>query len=410
MLATKNSARGETKIAMEKLDVVKEIRELKTQLAYSRKIGFFFGAGTSCTLNLPTIEKLTVDVEKALAGDLLENFRIIRDDLKATVKDVNIEDVLNQIRRIREITNDKIDKKYIAVSGEDAKDLDKAICKCIYDIITAGEEKADLTTPIKFLAWLNILNREHTKEIFTTNYDLIVEKSLEASRIPYFDGFVGAYEPFFCQESIEQAVGPSDITRNWIRLWKIHGSLSWFWKLDHVNKSQKIIRVGKFDKASNTDQELVIYPSKEKYDSSRKQPFVAYFDKLQNYLLDGEHLFIFTGYSFSDQHINDIVFNCLRQNKRLFCVVLFYKDSEVEALHKLPLSYMNLNVFGPTKAIVNGTLYEWDFKKDGLKEHEKVDSYFDEKSNKFKLGDFAELVNFLITSSGKAELLAAGKL
>lgn len=70
---------------------------------------------------------------------------------------------------------------------------------------------------------------------------------------------------------------------------------------------------------------------------------------------------------------------------------------------------MNLNVFGPTKAIVNGTLYEWDFKKDGLKEHEKVDSYFDEKSNKFKLGDFAELVNFLITSSGKAELLAAGK-
>ena len=165
-----------------------------------------------------------------------------------------------------------------------------------------------------------------------------------------------------------------------------------------------------FDQASHTDQELVIYPSKEKYDSSRKQPFIAYFDKLKNYLLDGEHLFIFTGYSFSDQHINDIVFNCLRQNKRLFCVVLFYKDSEVEMLHKLPLAYLNLNVFGPTKAIVNGTLYEWDFKKDGLKEHEKVDSYFDEKSNKFKLGDFAELVNFLITSSGKAELLEAGKL
>lgn len=395
---------------MEKLDVVKEIRELKTQLAYSRKIGFFFGAGTSCTLNLPTIAKLTADVEKALTGDLLKNFGVIRDDLKAAIKDVNIEDILNQIRRIREITNDKIDRTYLAVSGEAAKDLDKTVCKCIYNIITAGEEKADLTTPIRFFAWLNILNREHTKEIFTTNYDLIVERSLEASRIPYFDGFVGAFEPFFCQESIEQVAGPSDITRNWIRLWKIHGSLSWFWKLDSVNKSQKIVRVGKFDKASLTDQELVIYPSKEKYDSSRKQPFVAYFDKLQSYLLDGELLFMFSGYSFSDQHINDIVFNCLRQNKRLFCVVLFYKDSEVEALHKLPLSYMNLNVFGPTKAIVNGTLYEWGFKKDGLKEHENVESYFDEKSNKFKLGDFAELVNFLITSSGKAELLAAGTL
>lgn len=270
---------------MEKLNVVKEIRELKTQLAYSRKVGFFFGAGTSCTLNLPTIAKLTEEVEKLLTGDQLNNYVIVRDDLKATINDVNIEDVLNQIRRIREITNDKIDKTYLAVSGEAAQGLDKAICKAIYNIITAGEEKSDLAIPIKFFAWLNILNREHTKEVFTTNYDLIIERSLESSRIPYFDGFVGAYEPFFCQESIEQVVGPTDITRNWIRVWKIHGSLSWFWKLDHTNKSQKIIRVGKFDKASHADQELVIYPSKEKYDSSRKQPFIAYFDKLQNYLL-----------------------------------------------------------------------------------------------------------------------------
>ena len=73
-------------------------------------------------------------------------------------------------------------------------------------------------------------------------------------------------------------------------------------------------------------------------------------------------------------------------------------------------SHMNLNVFGPTKAIVNGTLYEWDFKKDGLKDKENFDSYFDEKNYKLKLGDFTELVNFFITSSGKTELLAAGKL
>lgn len=28
--------------------------------------------------------------------------------------------------------------------------------------------------------------------------------------------------------------------------------------------------------------ELLIYPSKEKYDLSRKQPFIAYFDRLKN--------------------------------------------------------------------------------------------------------------------------------
>jgi hypothetical protein len=253
--------------------------------------------------------------------------------------------------------------------------------------------------------WLNILNREYCKEVFTTNYDLIIEKSLEASRIPYFDGFVGAYEPFFWQESVEQSAGRDDMTRNWIRLWKIHGSLSWFWKQDSADAAQKIIRVGKFDKTSATDRELVIYPSKEKYDSSRRQPFIAYFDRLKSFLLTGELLFLFTGYSFSDQHINDIVFNCLRQNNRLFCIIFCFKDSEVEALHKLTASsYMNLNVFGPKKAIVNGTLADWQFTKPE-KDTEKFDSYWNEATSEFKLGDFNQLVHFLITYSGKAELL-----
>ena len=49
----------------------------------------------------------------------------------------------------------------------------------------------------------------------------------------------------------------------------------------------------------DNSKELVIYPSKEKYDTSRKQPFTAYFDRLANLLKSGELLFIFTGYSFS---------------------------------------------------------------------------------------------------------------
>ena len=125
----------------------------------------------------------------------------------------------------------------------------------------------------------------------------------------------------------------------------------------------------------------------------------------KNYLLNGELLFVFSGYSFSDQHINDIVFNSLRQNKRLLCIILFYKDAEVEAFHGFASSYMNLNVFGPNKAIVNGTMYEWEFKKNDLKDNEKFDSYYDDKNNELKLGDFKELVNFFIMSSGKAGVL-----
>ncbi len=392
---------------MGKINVIREVRELKTHLSYSKNVGFFFGAGTSCALKIPNVEQLTTGIEAKLTGDFLANFIIVKADLETAIieRKVNIEDILNHIRRIREITREKDNKKYEGVSGESAKLLDKEICAIIYDIIVEKEAVADIEKTKKFFAWLSLLNRDFSKEVFTTNYDLIIEKSLEASQIPYFDGFVGSYEPFFWQESIDQFVNKNDLTQNWIRLWKIHGSLSWFWKLDPKTKAQKIIRIGKIENIKKEENELVIYPSKEKYDSSKKQPFIAYFDRLKNYLLSGELLFVFTGYSFSDQHINEIIFNCLRQNNRLTALVFFFQDSEVESLHKQTSSYMNLNVFGPKKAIINGNLGEWEYISTDLKDNEKADSYWDEKDCKFKLGDFNELVNFLITISGKKEAI-----
>ena len=53
------------------------------------------------------------------------------------------------------------------------------------------------------MAWLNLQNRDYSKEIYTSNYDLIFEKSLEEVQIPYFDGFVGSYEPFFCLKMLK---------------------------------------------------------------------------------------------------------------------------------------------------------------------------------------------------------------
>jgi hypothetical protein len=393
---------------MNKINLIREIRELKTHFAYSKNIGFFFGAGTSCAQGIPNVEQLTKEIESTIAADDLLVFKLINDELKTTIdgRKPNIEDILNHIRRIREITSEKEDRKYQGISGKSAKKLDKRICEKIYSIILEKEKSANLENTKKFFAWLNILNRDFSKEVFTTNYDLIIEKALESSFIPYFDGFVGSYEPFFWQESIDKFVNKDDLTQNWIRLWKIHGSLSWFWKEDPISKLPRIIRIGKIENIKNEDNELVIYPSKDKYDSSRKQPFIAYFDRLKKYLLSGELLFIFSGYSFSDQHINEIVLNCLRQNNRLSVVVFFFKDEEVENLHKIISAYMNLNVFGPTKAIINGNLGKWQFDKTELKTStEKYDHYWDDSTNKFTLGDFNSLVNYLIINSGKKEAI-----
>lgn len=182
---------------MEKINILKEIRELKSQLSYAKNIGFFMGAGTSCALGLPNIAQLTVQVEKALIEPLSDLFNIIKTDLSKPDETISIEDILNQIRRIREITEERADRAFLGVTGTNARDLDVEICRNIYNLITEKEASADLTAPKKFFAWLNMQNRDFSKEIFTTNYDLIIEKSLEAIRAPYFDGFVGSYEPFF---------------------------------------------------------------------------------------------------------------------------------------------------------------------------------------------------------------------
>jgi len=390
---------------MVKFNLVREIRELKNQLSYSKKYGFFFGAGTSCALGVPNITTLTTCVESALQGAHQTNFKTIKDDLNTIHpdKEINIENILNQLRQIRSITGERSDKSYLDINGESATELDSVICKKIYEIISIKETSVNLQNTKKFFAWLTMQNRDFSKEIFTSNYDLIIEKSLEAIQIPYFDGFVGSYEPFFWPESIDRFVEKSDLTQNWIRLWKIHGSLSWFWKKNSDSNSHNIVRIGKISDIENIDNELVIYPSKEKYDSSKKQPFVAYFDRFKNVLLGGERLFIFTGYSFSDQHINEIAFNSLRQNNRLFILVFFYQDSEVEELYKISSPLLNLTVFGPKKAIINGTLGEWEYKDDDLNQNDKSEYYWDKTTNSLKLGDFNHFINFLITNSGKKE-------
>ncbi|PCH75951.1 MAG: SIR2 family protein [Flavobacteriaceae bacterium] len=392
---------------MNQANIIREIQELKNQLSYSKNVGFFFGAGTSTALGIPNIAQLTSGVEISLSADLKSHFSIIKSDLETTFpeKTINIEDILNQIRRIREITGEKSEKKYLEIDGVSAKSLDIEICNKIHEILSEKEKGADLRNTKKLMAWLNIQNRDFSKEIFTSNYDLIFEKSLEETQIPYFDGFVGSYEPFFLAENVERFVDNNDITKSWIRLWKIHGSLSWFWKKDKSKDSYRIVRLGKIDNIEKEGNEVVIYPSKEKYDSSRKQPFISYFDRLKTFLTNGELLYIISGYSFSDQHINEVIFNSLRQNNRLHIIVFAYSDDTIDELYKYSSSYLNLSAFGPKKGIVNGELVEWSINTTELEEDKNSAYYWEEESNELIIGDFNKLIDFIVTNSGKKDTI-----
>nr|WP_256378754.1 DUF87 domain-containing protein [Bradyrhizobium sp. URHD0069] len=51
-------------------------------------------------------------------------------------------------------------------------------------------------------------------ELFTTNYDLLLEEAFERSRAPYFDGFTGGREPFFDPVT----VASNDLPARWTRI------------------------------------------------------------------------------------------------------------------------------------------------------------------------------------------------
>ena len=380
-----------------KHDPLRELTEIRNQLSYSKRIGFLFGAGTSKSMGISDITGLTEQVEKKINKDLFSKLEIIKKQLGKDEQ--HIEAILNRVRLIRQITGDSKDKSFDGVSGKDAKCLDKSICHEIYSIISQEEMKSEMDVAHKFIGWLNWLPRDFPKEVFTTNYDLILEKSFEHLFIPFYDGFIGSHEPFFAHETLD---GRSNYDRppvSWIRLWKLHGSLGWFWKKGVNGNTDRVIRLGAGAKEKFPESELVIYPSKDKYESSRKQPFTSYFDRLKEFLLGGEGIFIISGYSFSDDHVNEVIFNALNQNNRLHIIAFFFQDDPLNKIVDAGKNLPNFTLLSPSKASISGISSNWEKTKDG----DILNPFWDEKKKYLTLGDFKQMVKFLILCSGRKE-------
>ena len=327
------------------LNVVRHINDFRSILSYATNIGFFFGAGTSCAFGLPTMKQLTDQVRSSLST--LSTFQPLFENAEKTIKDltrkdpITLEDILTYLREVRELTRGQESFHFNELNGVQAKKLDLGICSEIFKTIKKASETADIVPLRRFFTWYESANRGFLKEIYTTNYDMLLEMAMEANYTPYFDGFVGSYEPFFSPESIETFPGENDSMARWIRLWKIHGSLNWTKESEANGTSKRIIRTGHIEGPKN---ELMIYPSREKYNLSRKEPYVAYFDRLKNYLNRGELVFIVSGYSFLDEHINEIIYNALRNNNRLYVLVFCYEDEQVERMLPCATSLANLCV------------------------------------------------------------------
>lgn len=387
-------------------DPVRVAFELREQLSSDkRRLAFFFGAGTSMSVGIPGIGKLTEGVKDKLQGPEKERFISILSTVD-TVVSPNVEDALNRVRLYRELIG-KSTRIIDGLSKDAATALDVAICKAIYDFVCVEPSK-DIKPHLTLAQWLHAQhgNRDNPVEIFTINYDLLLERAMEKVGLPFFDGFVGSVAPFFAPQLVETdgAKGSEGICppRAWTRLWKLHGSINWHLIKEASESTPRIARLTGGETKSGG--ELMIFPSRDKYTDSRKLPYLTYQDRLRKFLSSGEALLVVVGYSFSDDHLNEIVFQGLRSNNRLAVIALIYGiNAEHPNLDKLILpekmisygqQYRNLMIYGPDKACIGGIQGEWSEPSKRWNGKEAW-PFWDDTNRRFILGDFDAFASYL---------------
>lgn len=383
-------------------DPIRHIKYLRQSLSQDNEaIGFFLSAGCPLSVDMPEDEwpliPDVVNLTKHIHKELVDNkqyTKLITELVKAEKDKDNIEDILSFLRGLVSVSKGG---EVRGLSEEHLAGLEKLICEKIavkIDVILPNEE-----TPYHKLAkWIRSIDRKIAVEIFTTNYDLLMEQSLEEMEIPYFDGFVGANNPFFDLRALEDNLIP----KHWSRLWKIHGSINWCQK--NIGNQKRVYRTHPNHKESSH----LIYPSHLKYEESRKMPYLALLDQLNRFIRKKSSFLVLSGYSFNDGHLNDVIVSALKSNPTAMVLGLMYGDFNINGKEKYPEAYRlaknqhNLNVWTNDAAIIGTNYGKWFYNENNDDDKEifsfikRISSEEHNQCNSnVSFGDFKDFTTFL---------------
>jgi len=351
-------------------------RELASKLASrARHVCMLLGAGASVAAGLPTIDVLTGLVVDALPEPQKGQFTGL-----LTGRD--LEQALSRLRRIRSLVAGG-PGEFEGLTEAAASELDRLVCGAIALSVDITGKPIDSFEQLA--SWAGRMESQRPIELFTVNYDLLIESGFEQVGVPYFDGFVGSIRGRFTPDLVEPTAGRSlrELPAGFVRLWKLHGSVNWTEAT--VGPGTEIVRVG-----SSVGHNVAIYPSDEKYSESRRLPFVALMDRFRRALVEPETISLISGYSFGDEHLNEMIFDAARRHPRSE-VVAFCFDTIDPGLEAHATSTRNLVVLAPDEAIVDGRRSTWGGTDD-------IPGVF--AGGKWLLGDFAKLSSFLASQVG----------
>jgi hypothetical protein len=188
---------------------------------------------------------------------------------------------------------------------------------------------------LKNLAFIKQLSDDQndTINLFTPNYDLFIETSLDSLGFAYSDGFKNSVNQTF--DTTEYNRRPVDITKRFrdrwsvvkpfFRVYKLHGSLDWV-RNDH-NEVMKNSNLK--DRESSDLTKAVIAPTSSKYADSQGSPFSDLFREFSIELTKSNSMLLINGYGFGDEHINDFILQALGRSD--FRLIAFVNEEETNA-------------------------------------------------------------------------------
>lgn len=296
-----------------------KIKEKIKEFSNVKNIHFLLGAGVSAEA-IPKMATMKKELEKELEKESKDLYKKFKED--------NLEDILGTMYA---------KKHYLEKTNNDIKEIEKLI-KHIQDFIykkinidfSNNKAKEVLDLYKDFYQKVTLRNKDLARvNIFTTNNDLFNEKALDDLNIDFNNGFGGGLERVFnparfrytFSQKIDANLEKFEPLENMVYLYKLHGSISWVAKKDgnSLFDIQEIVIEGNVSKPPNNP--VLIYPTPLKQGQSLGMPYSDLIREFQTKLSQANSVLFVIGYSFSDEHLNNIIYQSLTSNASLSIVI-----------------------------------------------------------------------------------------
>lgn len=191
--------------------------------------------------------------------------------------------------------------------------------------------------------------------IFTSNYDLAFEYAFDNLGIKYIDGFSGFHHRYFKPETFNYDIfypgsttaGKVQRIEKVVRYFKLHGSISWV--SENKRSANNIYGIEEMPidlikRKSAADEEdfgygnLMIYPTAVKKSYTLDLPYSELFRHFAYCTSQPQSALFTVGYSFCDEHFNDIIYQALSNPSFTLIIIDFNgsrKSSEIKRLRDL---------------------------------------------------------------------------